>query len=126
MTKVLLAVIGVIVAAVIALVVWRRTDRHADQAAWARLASYQPAATEKFDLSMVDGLPGPAQRFFRFAIRAGASLYTVAEVSMDGEFSLGNKLEPNYMPMHAEQVLAAPHQDLSGRCAPAPRSGFRV
>lgn len=109
MTEVLLTLAGVIVAALIALVVWRRTDTSADQAAWASLAWHQPAAPDKFDPSMVDGLPGPAQRFFRFAIRPGAPLYTVAEVSMDGEFSLGNKLEPNYMPMHAEQVLAAPH-----------------
>jgi hypothetical protein len=28
---------------------------------------------------------------------------------MEGEFSLGNKAEPNYMPMRAEQILAAPH-----------------
>jgi hypothetical protein len=28
---------------------------------------------------------------------------------MEGEFSLGNKAAPNYMPMRAEQILAAPH-----------------
>jgi len=28
---------------------------------------------------------------------------------MEGDFSLGSKTEPNYMPMHAEQILAAPH-----------------
>lgn len=34
---------------------------------------------------------------------------TVAEISMRGEFSLGSRDKPEYMPMHAEQVLAAPH-----------------
>lgn len=58
---------------------------------------------------MIAGLPDPAQRFFRFAIRPGTPLFTVAEISMAGDFSLGSKAEPNYMPMHAEQILAAPH-----------------
>jgi len=58
---------------------------------------------------MLAELPDPAQRFFRFAIRPGTPLYTVAEVSMEGKFSLGSKTNPNYMPMRAEQILAAPH-----------------
>ena len=58
---------------------------------------------------MTAALPDPAQRFFRFAIDPGAPLHTVAEITMVGEFSLGNMSKPNYMPMRAEQLLAAPH-----------------
>jgi hypothetical protein len=58
---------------------------------------------------MIADLPDVAQRYFRFAISPGTPLHTVAELSMQGEFSLGTKDEPNYTPMHAEQVLAAPH-----------------
>jgi hypothetical protein len=57
---------------------------------------------------MVDGLPEPARRYFRFAIQPGAPLYTVAEITMAGRFGLGSRAAPDYMPMTAEQVLAFP------------------
>ncbi len=95
--------------ALLALLAWRWTDDHARQVAWRHLVSLQPAAPARFDPAMVAALPDPAQRFFRFAIAPGTPLHTVAEISMTGEFSLGSKDKPGYMPMHAEQVLAAPH-----------------
>ncbi len=107
--KTILVLLTLALAVVIFLGAWRWTDKRADQAAWASLASHQPSAPATFDLSMIAELPDPAQRFFRFAITPGTPLYTVAEISMQGEFSLGNKVEPNYMPMHAEQILAAPY-----------------
>ena len=107
--RTILILLTLAVAAVVFLGGWRWTDKSADQAAWIRLASHQPLAPAAFDLSMIAGLPDPAQRFFRFAIKPGTPLYTVAEVSMQGEFSLGNKMEPNYMPMRAEQILAVPN-----------------
>ena len=58
---------------------------------------------------MITALPDPVQRYFRFAIAPGTTLHTVAEIVMTGEFSLGSKDKPGYMPMRAEQVLAAPH-----------------
>ena len=82
-----------------------RAERDARQ----RLLVLQPATPAAFDVSMVAALPEPARRFFEFAIAPGTPLHTVAEIAMEGEFSLGNKSEPNYMPMRATQVLAAPH-----------------
>ena len=108
MTKVILAILAALALALVALGVWRWTDRKADQVAWASLASQQPSAPATFDPAMIAGLPDPAQRYFRFAIAPGTPLHTVAEISMEGEFSLGNKEDPNYMPMRAEQILAAP------------------
>jgi hypothetical protein len=58
---------------------------------------------------MVADLPEPAQRFFRFAIKPGTPLYTVAEIFMEGEFRLGNLAEPHDMPMYAKELLASPH-----------------
>lgn len=109
MSKVILVFVAVLSIVLLALCVWRWSDKRADQAAWASLASHQPLAPGLFDLSMIAGLPDPVQRYFRFAIAPGTPLYTVAEISMEGEFSLGTKDEPNYMPMHADQVLAAPN-----------------
>ena len=109
MTKAMLALLAAVTLALLALLAWRWTDTLAEQDAWRRLISLQPAAPAAFDDSMIATLPDPAQRFFRFAIAPGTPLHTVAEISMEGEFSLGNKAEPNYMPMRAEQLLAAPY-----------------
>jgi hypothetical protein len=57
---------------------------------------------------MVADLPEPVQRFFNFAIKPGTPLLTVAEIDMGGEFSLGTRDNPNYQPMDAKQILAAP------------------
>lgn len=58
---------------------------------------------------MVAELPDPVRRYFRYAIRPGTPLCTVAEISMAGEIGLGNKAAPGYLPMRAEQILAPPH-----------------
>lgn len=108
MIEVLLALLAVVAIVLVVLGAWRWTDNAACEKAWADLAALQPAAPPVFDPAMVAGLPEPAQRFFRFAIEAGTPLYTVAEIRMQGEFSLGDKAEPNYMPMRAKQMLAAP------------------
>ena len=102
-------ILAVTAVALFALGGWRWADIKADQANWNDLASHQSRAPDTFDVSTVAGLPDPAQRYFRFAIDPGTPLYTVAEISMKGEFSLGSKADPNYLPMQAEQILAAPH-----------------
>jgi hypothetical protein len=76
--------------------------------AWNELLRSQLALPARFDPAMVADLPEPARRFFTFAIQPGAQLRTVVEIQMDGEISLGSKDKPNYQPMHAQQVLAAP------------------
>ena len=91
------------------LLILRLLDWHADHAEWKRLSSLQPANPVQYDSSMVADLPEPARRFFNFAIAPGTSLYTVAEIEMGGQFSLGTQEEPNYQNMRARQILAAPH-----------------
>jgi hypothetical protein len=109
MTPAVLALVAGLLAMLIALGAWHRADSTAAHAAWAGLAAHQPTVPAAFDFSMIAELPDPAQRFFRFAIAPGTPLYTVAEIDMEGEFSLGNKQNPNYVPMSARQILAAPH-----------------
>lgn len=92
-----------------ALLSLRLLDRRADEAEWKRLSSLQPANPVQYDASMVVDLPEPAQRFFNFAIASGTPLYTVAEIDMGGQFSLGSQEEPNYKLMQAHQILAVPH-----------------
>ena len=87
---------------------WRQLDHRADDAEMNRLLGLQPTAPERFSPAMVADLPEPARRYFMFAIADGTPLYTVAEIEMQGLFSLGTKDAENYMDMVATQVLAAP------------------
>jgi hypothetical protein len=85
------------------------SDEDDARRAWAALLASPVPLPQRFDPSMVAGLPEPARRFFSFAIEPGTRLATVVELTMAGEISLGTKENPGYQPMKARQVLAAPH-----------------
>ncbi|MCB1386443.1 MAG: hypothetical protein KDJ80_10955 [Nitratireductor sp.] len=105
----IIAVLAVLaILALVALLVLRAKDRRADRAEWDRLTALQPAAARRFAPDMVADLPEPARRYFHHAIRPGTLLLPVAEIDMTGQFSLGNKDNPAYRPMQAQQILAAP------------------
>ena len=87
---------------------WRRLDHQADAAERSRLLEFQPANPALFDPARIKFLPEPARRYFSFTIATGTPLYTVADVVMIGQFSLGTKDTPKYMQMTAQQTLAAP------------------
>ena len=95
--------LGLILLAILSLM-----DRRADRAEWARLVALQPEEPERFDPQMVADLPEPARRYFAYTIRPATPLLPVAEIEMGGQFSLGTKEAPNYQPMVARQILAAP------------------
>ena len=105
----LLAVLSLPIVVALALALWRQSDRRADKAAWVRLAAHQTVKPRVFEPALVASLPAAAQRYFLHAIKPGAPLYDVATISMQGEFGLGNKANPNYLSMQAEQLLATPH-----------------
>jgi hypothetical protein len=98
---------GVLIFAALGL--WRLSDTRADANERARLHRFQPASPALFDPAMVADLPGPARRYFTFSIAQDTPLFTVADLTMGGQFSLGTKDAPNYMDMTATQTLAAPH-----------------
>jgi len=96
------------------LVLWQLRKFSADErdSAEARRELLKGAALAtppSYDPRMVAELPEPARRLFNFAIAPGTPLKSVVEIKMAGELSLGTKQEPNYLPMRARQVLAAPH-----------------
>lgn len=87
---------------------WRWRDHRADRAEAARLRASADIHPPRFSRDMVADLPEPARRYFKFAIREGTPLHRVADLTMQGQFGPGTKAHPNYMPMRAAQVLAAP------------------
>lgn len=90
------------------LYLWRMLDYRSDAREKDRLLATRPEAPQLFSNRMVEDLPEPARRYFQFTILEGTPLHTVAEISMRGQFAMGTKDAPNYIPMSAEQVLAAP------------------
>ena len=88
---------------------WRLSDVHAEQRARQSLVQRGASGSAVYEPGLVDGLPEPAQRFFNFTIQPGALLRPVVEIEMEGELSLGSKDRPNYRPMRARQLLAAPY-----------------
>lgn len=90
------------------LYMWRLSDHRADRVEMERLLALQPTHPPIFNRSLVLNLPEPARRYFEFTIQDGTPLYSVAEIWMKGQFSMGDQDAPNYMPMNAHQVLAAP------------------
>ncbi|MEO0385818.1 MAG: DUF6544 family protein [Pseudomonadota bacterium] len=104
----ILGIGGVLVAVVVALGVWRFADARAEQTVAATLYAVQPAQPPRFNEAMLQGLPEPAQRYFRFAIASGTPLLTVADIAMEGWLSLGTADNPKWMEIQARQVLGAP------------------
>ena len=102
----LLTVLAVVVLAGLAL---RWSDRRKDAIVWAGLRARQARNPARFDPAVLDGLPEPVQRYFRFAIAPGTRLFPLAEIDMQGDFGPGSRDAPNYAPMVARQILCAPH-----------------
>ena len=99
---------AIAVVLLIGLIIWRQMDHRADRKEMDRLIQLQPESPLRFSTELLAGLPEPARRYFTFAISEGTPLYTVAQLQMSGQFGMGDKDDPGYMPMQATQVLAAP------------------
>ncbi|MDF3414151.1 hypothetical protein HKX54_06765 [Sulfitobacter sp. M57] len=108
MTKIALLFGVLLLLLLVGLFLWRALDHRADKVEFVRLLALQPTEPALFDRSMVETLPEPARRYFHFAIKERTPLFTVAEISMRGQFGMGDKSAPNYLPMRAKQVLAVP------------------
>lgn len=103
------SLLAIAVLLLLALMLLRLYDAWQDQREWRRLQHRQATDPAPFDPERLRDQAEPVQRFFRFAIAPGTPLFTVAEIDMVGEFSLGSKERPAYRPMRAKQILAAPH-----------------
>lgn len=94
---------------VISLQIWRWTDNRRAAQARVGLARRAKGPASTFDPSLVKDLPEPARRYFLYTIAPGAPIRTVTEIRMRGQIGLGTQNKPNYLPMHAEQILAPPY-----------------
>ncbi|MEL7153459.1 MAG: DUF6544 family protein [Pseudomonadota bacterium] len=87
----------------------RLSDLRADRTEIARLRTLQPSDPPRFSAAMVEDLPTAARRYFRYAIDEGTPLWTVAKIEMSGQIGMGQRGDPRYADMSAEQIIAAPH-----------------
>lgn len=87
---------------------WRLSDQRAEHQARKALIQTAVDGGQVFDPSMVASLPEPAQRYFRFTIKPGTPLRTVADIWMSGQIGMGTRQSPNYRPMQARQILVPP------------------
>jgi hypothetical protein len=92
----------------VGLAVLRILDRRAEAREWRRLAGLQPFAPAHFSAALVADIPEQARRYFLHAIAPGTPLLPVTQIAMSGQFSLGTQARPDYRPMTARQILAAP------------------
>jgi hypothetical protein len=99
---------GALITSVAALLLWRGSDKRAEQRAWRHLTELASAPQAVYTPALVKDLPEPARRYFNYTIRPGALLKTVIELHMTGELGLGTRDAPNYRPMRAQQILAPP------------------
>ncbi|WP_432816561.1 DUF6544 family protein [Sulfitobacter sp. JB4-11] len=107
--KILLLSLGIVAAALLVLVVLRLLDARADRILARSLIADTTATPPRFEPAMLDGLPDPAARFFRFVMEDGAPLHTVARITMQGQLNLGLAEKATFQAMQARQTLAPPH-----------------
>lgn len=113
---------GFLVLCLLCLIVWRFSDTLAERRIWNNLIQHAGSSGTTFELSLLDGLPEPAQRYFRYTIAPGTPLVSVVEIDMAGQLGLGTKEEPRYGQMTAHQILAPP-EGLVWRLQAGPISG---
>jgi hypothetical protein len=93
---------------ILALQAWRWSDERMADAAWAELGRAE-GGNAPFDPAFVADLPEAARRYFLATIASGTPLARIAEIEMRGMFGLGDRENPNHLPMRARQILAPPH-----------------
>lgn len=108
MNAILLLVATIVALSALLLRAWHWQDHRTDRRSMSRLVSGQPMKPGLFDPAVLAELCEPARRFFRYAITPGTPLYTVANITMAGQFGMGTKAAPNYLAMNATQTLAFP------------------
>lgn len=99
---------GIVGLGALLLFLWRLADIRAERAAWNALLRQAGPAGPRFDSSMIEALPEPAQRYFRYTITPGTPLVSIVEIEMGGQMGIGTKNAPAYRPITAKQVLAPP------------------
>lgn len=101
-------IVGLLAACASSLLLWRRSDTRRERRVWKALLRRAGGAGPGFDPAVVERLPEPARRYFRYVIAPGTPLVSVVEIDMTGRLGLGTKERPGYRPMSARQILAPP------------------
>jgi len=106
---VLIVLLLVAVAVAAAYLLYRGSMADAERA-MAGVSSRGNSQPTVFQVSMLEGLPEVAQRYFRHAIAPGTPLHTTVRLQMEGTFLLGDKTNFTSYAMTARQVLSPPSE----------------
>jgi hypothetical protein len=109
MTDLLLVVAFISIVVTAGLFIVRRADRNLEDSTWKDLRLKGANSKLRFNSVLLDGLPDVVRRYFQFTIKPNATLHAVAEISISGEFGLGDSNKHKYFPMRAHQLLAPPY-----------------
>lgn len=115
-------VLGFLASGLLCLIAWRISDTLLEKRVWNNLLERAGSIGPTFELSALEGLPEPAQRYFRYTIAPGTPLVSVVEIDMLGQLGLGTKEKPRYRPMSGHQILKPP-EGLVWRLRSGPISG---
>jgi hypothetical protein len=89
--KVFISIALVLIVGLFSLYGGRHLDHRQDLDEMNRLIATQLVSPSVFSTTMVQDLPEAARRFFTYAIIEGTPLYSVADIAMEGQFSLSTK-----------------------------------
>lgn len=102
----MLVVAGLVFIPALGLLLLRLWDQGADLGAKQQLLLHQPRTPALYHPQQVAHLAPAVQRYFNYVIAQGTPLWTVVEIEMAGELSLGDATAPNYQPLRAYQLLS--------------------
>lgn len=105
-----IAVPAVLGTAVLGGAAYRWSGSREEDRAWAAIAGGSVRDVDRFDPTMLEGLPQPARRYLAHAIAPGTPLHRTVELEMRGTFLLGDTRESaTPYDMRARQILAPPN-----------------
>ncbi len=99
--------LGLLILTICSLLTWYLAERHTIRELWKQIVDQNKSLTGSFDLSMIEGLPEPARRYFSYTIEPGTLLSQTIELEMKGELCLGRRDKHSCRQFTAGQLLSS-------------------
>ncbi|WP_211167885.1 DUF6920 family protein [Pseudanabaena yagii] len=107
-----IAIISILFLSLLVLVIIYRRNRwwsETDQLRVNLINGQQPIQPKVYDSKEIEGLPDPAQRFFKTVLQEGQAIITKVEFSQHGQFNM-NEMEDKWHKFNATQLVVTQRQ----------------